>query len=248
MDTNFLEEAGLTKGEAKVYLSLLKLGETTTGRIIEEAAISSGKVYEILDKLIKKGLVSYNIKERTKYFVASSPNRILVYLQEKEKNLERVQQEVVKKLPLLLSVENEGGKPHEAHIFKGIRGIQTAIFEALEELREREEVLAMGVTSYKKEQYNFLWESWHKKRVAKKVNCKMLFSDKNTDYFRTFRGMKFTEVKILEGITPSAIDIMGDYVLIFTYGEEPSCLSIKNPGISTSFRSFFETLWSVASA
>ena len=58
-----LEELGLTKGEIKVYLTLLKLGETTTGKIVEEAGISSGKIYEILEKLIRKGLASFIIKE-----------------------------------------------------------------------------------------------------------------------------------------------------------------------------------------
>ena len=58
--------------------------------------------------------------------------------------------------------------------------------------------------------------------------------------------MKFAEVRILEGITPSAIDIMKDKVLIFTYGEEPSCLFIKNLEIADSFKSFFEALWKIA--
>ena len=77
MNEKILEEIGLTKGEIRVYLTLLKIGETTTGKIIEEAQISSGKIYEILDKLIKKGLASYVIKDKTKYFNAVSPNRIL---------------------------------------------------------------------------------------------------------------------------------------------------------------------------
>ena len=80
MNKKLLEEIGLTNGEIKVYLALLKLAETTTGKIIEEAQISSGKIYEILDKLIKKGLVSYITKDKTKYFTTSSPNRILDYM------------------------------------------------------------------------------------------------------------------------------------------------------------------------
>jgi len=58
--------------------------------------------------------------------------------------------------------------------------------------------------------------------------------------------MKHTEVKLLEGITPSAIDIMENRVLIFTYGEEPSCLSINNEEIAKPFITFFNTMWSIA--
>ena len=246
MNGQLLEEIGLTKGEIKVYLTLLKLGETTTGKIIEEAQISSGKIYEVLEKLIKKGLASYTIREKTKYFNAASPNRILDYLHEKEKNIKEKEQELLKELPALLSIEKAGKKEYETNLFKGFKGIQTAIFEALEELTEKDEILAMGIISHKKEQYNLLWQRWHKERMNKKVICKAIFSDRNTDYFKTFKKMKYTELKVLRGITPSAIDVMGKRVLIFTYGEETSCLSVKNPEVAQSFKMFFGNLWNIA--
>lgn len=246
MNEKLLEEIGLTKGEIKVYFTLLKLGETTTGKIIDEAQISSGKIYEILERLIKKGLASYIIKEKTKYFSAASPNRILDYLHEKEKDLKSKEEELTKELSSLLAIEKAGKKEYETNLFKGFKGIQTAIFEALEDLTEKDEVLAMGIISHKKEQFNLLWQRWHKDRINKKIICKVIFSDKNTDYFKAFKKMKFTEVKVLQGVTPSAIDIMGKRVLIFTYGEEPSCLSIKNPEIAQSFKTFFETMWKIA--
>ena len=246
MNGQLLEEIGLTKGEIKVYLALLKLGETTTGKIIEEAQISSGKIYEILEKLIKKGLASYSIKDKTKYFSAASPNRILDYLHKKENDLIEKEQELLKELPSLLSIEKAGKKEYEINLFKGFKGIQTAIFEALDDLTIKDKVLAMGIISHKKEQYNILWQRWHKKRVNKKIICKAIFSDKNTEYYKTFKKIRFTEVKSLKGITPSAIDVMGKKVLIFTYGEEASCLSIKNPEIVQSFKIFFETIWKFA--
>ena len=246
MDEQLLEEIGLTKGEIKVYLALLKLGGTTTGKIIEEAQISSGKIYEILEKLIRKGLASYTIKEKTKYFSAASPNRILDYLHEKEKDLKAKEEKLTKELPSLLSIEKAGKKEYETNLFKGVKGMQTAIFEALEDLTEKGEVLAMGIISHKKEQYNLLWQRWHKERINKKIICEAIFSDEDTNYFKAFKKMRFTEVKVLTGITPSAIDIIGKRVLIFTYGEEPSCLSIKNNEIAQSFTSFFETLWRIA--
>ncbi len=246
MNEKLLEEIGLTKGEIKVYFALLKIGETTTGKIIEGAQISSGKIYEILEKLIKKGLVSFIIKEKTKYFSSASPNRILDYIHEKEKELNQKELEILKELPSFVSIEKAGKEKNEVSLFKGFKGIQTAIFEALEDLTFKNEVLAMGIISHKKEQYNILWQKWHKERINKKVVCRAIFSDENTEYCKIFKKMKFTEVRVLEGITPVAVDIMKDKVLIFTYGEEPSCLVIKNLEVADSFKSFFETLWGVA--
>ena len=54
-----LEHIGLTKNEVKVYLALLDTGLTTTSAIIKETCINTSKVYESLERLLKKGLVSY---------------------------------------------------------------------------------------------------------------------------------------------------------------------------------------------
>lgn len=246
MNEKLLEDIGLTKGEIKVYLTLLKLGETTTGKIIDNAEISSGKIYEILEKLIKKGLVGYTIKDKTKYFSSASPNRILDYLKEKEKSLQEKEGELEKEMPFLINLEKAGKKDYETNLFKGLKGIQTAIFEALDNISSKDEVLAMGIISSKGEKYNLLWQRWHALRIKRKIKCKSLFSDKNTAYYKAFKKMKQTEVKSLDGITPSAIDVLGDNVLIFTYGEEPSCLSIRNTEIAESFRTFFNNLWKIA--
>ena len=246
MNEKLLEEIGLTKGEIRVYLTLLKLGETTTGKIIDNAEISSGKIYEILDKLIRKGLVSYIVKEKTKYFVASSPNRILDYMKEKEKELRTKEDELKKELPFLLGLGKDSVGGHETTLFKGYEGIRTAIFDALDVVDSKDEVLAMGIISSKSETYNIMWENWHRQRIKKKIVCRAIFSDKGSSYYRAFKKMGVTKVRVLGRVTPSAIDVIGNRVLIFTYGDEPSCLSIKNSEIAESFKVFFETMWGIA--
>ncbi|RMD45562.1 TrmB family transcriptional regulator, partial [Candidatus Pacearchaeota archaeon] len=57
MHEALLKEIGLTNGETKVYLSLIKIGESTVGPIAKKSGVSLSKIYEILNNLIKKGLV-----------------------------------------------------------------------------------------------------------------------------------------------------------------------------------------------
>jgi HTH-type transcriptional regulator, sugar sensing transcriptional regulator len=244
MKEHILEEIGLTKGESKVYLTLLEVGETTTGKIIEEAQISAGKVYQILDKLIKKGLVSYIVKDKTKYFSASHPNRILDLLSEKENEIKRKEEEIKQILPSLIKSYEFDKKTNETTLFKGLKGIQTAIFELLE--NSSREIYAMGITTSKDERFNILWEKWHKEREKRKIMCKCLFSEINKEYSEKMQSMKFAEVKLIKGITPSAITISKDYVLIQTYEDDIECLLIKNKNIAESFKTFFETMWNSA--
>ncbi|MDP1695270.1 MAG: helix-turn-helix domain-containing protein [Candidatus Woesearchaeota archaeon] len=237
-----LQDIGLTKGEITVYLTLLQIGETTTGKIIEAAQISSGKIYEILEKLIKKGLVSYIIKEKTKYFSAASPRRIVDYLREKEDRLKQQTEDLLIALPSLEELEQLKKKTYDIRLFQGFRGIQTVAMEALHELTPKDEVLGMGIFSNKPQQFNLFWPKWHKLRIQKKIPCRILFSEKGV-YYKKLQTLSYTKIRIISGVTPAAVDIIGDRVLIFTHGEIPSCLSIQHPEIVQSFRTFFETLW-----
>ena len=88
MNEVLLTESGLTPGEAKVYLALLELGEATTGPITEQSGVAKSIVYHLLTKLGKKGLVSYIIKEKTKYYQAAEPSHLLEVLDKKRKDLD----------------------------------------------------------------------------------------------------------------------------------------------------------------
>lgn len=245
MDMQLLEDVGLTKGEVKVYLALLKLGETTTGNIIDKSGLSGGKIYVILDKLIKKGLVSYIIKNKTKFFSAANPNRVLYFVSEKEKLLEEKKKEIEKQLPSLLPLE-KSTKKYDSQLYMGYEGIKTVVFDVLEKLSPDDEILIMGINLSRDNKYNVLWKHWHNERIKKGVSCKMLFSAKDSEFFKVFSKMKKTEVKILEGIAPASVGIVSDQILLTTYGEEPSSLLIKHPEIVLSFKTFFNTLWKIA--
>ncbi|MGN6622795.1 MAG: helix-turn-helix domain-containing protein [Candidatus Nitrosocosmicus sp.] len=67
-----LVELGLTNGEAKVYFSLLKLGSSKVGSIVKDCRVSYSKVYDVLERLILKGLVSYVLIGNIKHFNAES--------------------------------------------------------------------------------------------------------------------------------------------------------------------------------
>jgi len=50
MFEKILMNIGLTKGEAKVYSALNKIGQSTIGPIIDESGISRSKIYDVLDR------------------------------------------------------------------------------------------------------------------------------------------------------------------------------------------------------
>ena len=70
MREEILEEFGLTKNEVKIYLTLLKMGRALAGEITEKSGIHRRNVYDSIERLMKKGLVSFIIQNNRKYFRA----------------------------------------------------------------------------------------------------------------------------------------------------------------------------------
>jgi len=106
----------------------------------------------------------------------------------------------------------------------------------------------MGLTKLKGEKYNEFWKNWSSRRISKKIVGKHLFSEKG-DYFNSFKIMKYTKAKIIDSVTPVAVDIFGkDKVLILNYEEPASCILIHDKNTATSFINFFYQLWNQAKA
>ncbi|MBI2148560.1 helix-turn-helix domain-containing protein [Candidatus Woesearchaeota archaeon] len=101
-----LEEIGLTKNETKIYLNLLKIGSTTTGNIIKETGIHTSKVYDGLERLMHKGLVSYVIISNVKYFKAVDPERLIDFLEDKKNAINKQEEEIKKIIPKLKLKQN----------------------------------------------------------------------------------------------------------------------------------------------
>lgn len=62
-----LKALGLNKYETKAYLALLRLGKTTAYNLSENSEVPFGRIYEILESLENKGLVSLESKDPKKY-------------------------------------------------------------------------------------------------------------------------------------------------------------------------------------
>src|SRR3989344_5880538 len=120
-----LEKLGLTKNESKVYLALLDLGLTSSKNIINKTNLHRQIVYDSLNLLIEKGLVSYIIQANRKYFKVNDPKNFLEYFNKKQEEIEREKEEFKKILPKLeiKQVKEEQG----ATVYEGNKGIKSLL-------------------------------------------------------------------------------------------------------------------------
>jgi sugar-specific transcriptional regulator TrmB len=69
-----LQELGLTRREAEIYLALLSKKELTASEVAKITSVSRTKSYEILQNLVKRKVCNENFKNGTKIFSSVNPD------------------------------------------------------------------------------------------------------------------------------------------------------------------------------
>ena len=246
MDIKLLEEIGLTHSEALVYLSLSEVGPSATGRIVQKSGVASSKIYELLDKLEKKGLVSHVIKTGVKEFEAAPPERIILYLDEKE-NQVRKEKARAEQLVALLKSKSLFKEEQEATIYRGLRGLKTAFYHCTEEMKPGSEILVMGVPNRQLKSNRF-FVRWNKFRAKRNVKLRVMFNESAAADLQAIpKNSPLSEIRFMpEGVlAPAAVNIFDDKVIIFPADNEdnPLVILVRSKQIADSFRAQFELLW-----
>ena len=91
MNLENLKELGLSEGQIAVYSAVLELGISTLNGIQEKTGIERRNIYDILNKLIEKGLVSYTLEKGKKTYQCTHPNKILEEIKQKQSSLKELE-------------------------------------------------------------------------------------------------------------------------------------------------------------
>ena len=242
-----LKQAGLTNGETKVYISLIKIGENTVGPIAKEASVSLSKIYEILGNLIKKGLVSHIIKNNTKCFLATEPERIIDYLESKKREIDKSEKEILKILPALRNQKESIKEKTQATLFEGFMGIKSFYESVLRDSKKDDEILAIGIPKYAAERYEGYFLDWNKRRAKKGVKIKIIFDYDVRELGKKREKIKLTQTKYLnkEFVTPSWILVYKKGVATIHMTRSPICVFVKDREVVKSYTVFFNLLWDI---
>lgn len=234
-----LERLGLTKIEARVYLGLLKLGSTKTGPLIKKTELHRATVYDVLKRLMEKGLVTFIVKEKTKYFQTANPEHFLDLISEQRQeieNKEKTTKELVKKLQ---HIQEQAKIKESASIFQGKHGIK-AIFDDILNYKEYDVFASKGKF---KEILGSYFDQFQKRKKQLKIKSRVLIDEnlKNSEYVKSISG----EIKFLskEYDYPTATFIYGDKVAFFVFTEYPTAFLIESKEVAASFKAYFELLW-----
>lgn len=235
MNSEDLQEFGLSNTEAKIYLALVQLNRSQAGGITKKSGVNRTNVYDALERLIEKGLVSYVIENNKKVFEAVPPDRLKVTIEEKQQKLLNV----IKELNEKYSSEKTD---EDASIFRGKNGIKT-IFEDI--LKERKELFIYGGEGKFGEMFPFYYLNWSERRAKLGIKQKIIWTEK-------VRGkrkqLKLIEMRFLPDSYqfPSMVLIYADKVVTIVWTETPFAFVIKSKEVVKSNMHFFNLLWGIA--
>lgn len=234
-----LIDLGLKSQEAKVYLACLKLGQSTVGKISEEAGVQRTFVYDILRDLHEKGIVSSVEMRGKKHFSAISVEQFRRIQQEKFKKFEFL-------MPEFKAFERTVGDKPRVRFFEGKEGIMAALYDTLS-LPRGSEILAYATGRGLYEEEPEFAIQYIKHRVMKGINSRAIapdtpetrkYTNKNKQHSRTTRLVPADKFDFT-----NEIDIYGNKVAIMSMQGEHLAVIIESESVAKTQRMIFELAW-----
>lgn len=242
MNLEVLEEIGLSQNEAKIYETLVKIGTSSLNKISTESNVHRRNVYDSIDKLLKKGLVTEEFISGTRFVRAINPSRLLDIVKEKEAKVSSILPELQEKFEKKIVKE-------EAVIYRGIEGFKNYLKDILE---EEEPVYFIGAKAFwLDERLKYFVPKFDHERLKKKIHFKHIYDWEVKTMAPDILKLKLNEYKFFpkEYSSSIAIDIFGDHVVTFhgvspgKLAEEPVQFNLISKKIADGYRKYFNFIW-----
>lgn len=239
---NLLVEFGFSSAEIDVYLSAVRLGESTAAEIAHQAKLPRTTAASILKRLEQEGLVSLH-KQKNKFLYWIESPAVLVENQKTKLALTELLQS-----RLNLEYRREDKKP-TVEIFETKKSILHLINKVLEECRKGSEILTWDsplTQNYLKVMPEDLFKVLSNRKVTKGIQTRSLIPNGQQQLVNKNISPAI-KVRILPPglVFDTSIWIYNNSIVLFS-GTHTFAVRITNRHMQESIRSLFNFLWSLS--
>lgn len=231
MDKSRLQDLGLSEGECEVYLSLFKLKDATVIDLAKSTGRHRTHIYDTLEKLKEKGLVSESVVDNRRSFTASSPENLLDYVKEKEETAHSL----IKELKLLQTPPKSS---LHVEVYKGFPGLKSVLRDIL---REKQDCIGYGEGTRFGKVLPIFYDQFRREAEKLHIHTKLILKKGVSVPER-----KGLEVRYLDYTSPSTTFVYAHKVVIIIWEPFPTAIKISDAQTSQSYKNYFELLWKVA--
>ena len=235
-----------------MYLAVLELGQSPAGPIVKKCLMHRQQVYDNLNKLREKQLISETIKSNRKNWMASHPEEIIRQIKEKHSLAESI-------LPTLLSTYKLSSHKQEVRVFEGIEGFKAVHKINITHQPKNTIVPVMGANGWNwveiMKDAHYL-KQYEKLRVEKNIAHHLVFFEKERkgteELIEKHFGSNPLERKRVykflpdEFQSPVGMQIWHDNITLIIYSNPVVVIQIINTLVVKNFQKYFDFLWKVA--
>ena len=237
-----LKSIGFDDKEVSVYAAILPLGSASIRAIAEKTGINRGTVYDILEALSAKGLISSEKRGSKRKFIADSPEKVLEELEKSEKSIQLKKRKVQEAMPTLLSFyAKQGGRP-TVEYFDDDQGIKTILEDVLETGRKLEEKMTYVYSSRPVRDYLYrLFPEFTREKIKFGIKTKVVALGVGGDP----KNFKMAERRWLKDEAPAYFLLYGSKIALISVAEDekPFGVVISDEKIAKTQKIIFESLW-----
>jgi len=231
-----LRRLGLTRNEIKVYMTLLKIKSGLAGEVTKLSGIHRRSVYDAIERLVQKGLISYALEGKRKYFQIEKPERLMDIMS-------NWQEELKEKLPKFLTLYEGGLEKQQALMYRGTNGLKSVMDDQIDVGKD---IYIYGAYGDLDKRLKYFFAQFEKRRLKKKIHVKLVFDENNRS--RWAGGLPLVDAKFISsGFSgPVTTEIYGNRVIIIHWTDNPIIFMIRSPEVAASYKKYFDLIWKIA--
>lgn len=235
-----LEQLGYPANQVKVYLAALKMGETTIADIAEQVEMPRTTVTELVREMHKRGLMNYYTKGTHKFWIADSPEKLMIGLEERRIALKNI-------MPALQAMhyDSGNGKP-VIRLYTGAEEVKN-IFDDIIETKHH----MLGLVSWD-DINDFFGKDFMNDFVERRYNhfLKIRLITPRTELAKSLKARDSEELRLTRFL-PEDIKLRrisnfiynGKVATISLNRNEPTGIIIEDPDVVYAQTIYFECLW-----
>ncbi|HLC75495.1 MAG TPA: helix-turn-helix domain-containing protein [Candidatus Peribacterales bacterium] len=243
-----LQSFGFDEPESMLYIALLELGSQPASVLAKQANLKRGHTYNILTRLMEKGIVQEHEKDGVKYFTGCAPASLISMLERRAEDLERTKAVLLDTLPLLQQLSHPLVLPPKVRLFQGVESMKEIYNDSL---RHAEGVIhAFGDFAHffpkerSRELNEWIWR-YCERRAEKGIWYEGIVNKSaDSDFAFKKRREHKRRLKMLVGIDlPVEVNVYGNRVAIMSSSRDLVGLIIEDQPIADTLRNLHHAFW-----
>lgn len=239
-DLDLLMELGLTKAEAKIYMTLLKYGPLTAGKIVTLSRQHISVTYAALQRLVEKGYVSYIRKGKFNEYSILNPE---IFDRRMKELTGRLEPRLKAWKEYLASTKYQT----KVQVFEGMKGLANIINQMLKTAKRDDKwrSFTLGKENENPEVLAF-FKKINETRLRLGVNARAICNSSYKDVVSKIgdpHHLKTAHLRFVAFEFPQGIITFQDNVLFVFWSKDPIIIHIKDSRLADEYGKFFDKLY-----